>query len=63
MEEVLGIEADILSSMVIVLLENALGGIDCKRAFWALAFRGMICASIYERKSDDWAKLQCIVQE
>ena len=54
MEEVLGIEADILSSMVIVL-ENALGGIDCKRAFWALAVRGMICASIYEKKSDDWA--------
>jgi hypothetical protein len=55
MEEVLGIEADILSSMVVVLIENALGGIDCKRAFWALAFRGMICASIYEKKSDDWA--------
>jgi hypothetical protein len=63
MEEVLGIEADISSSMVIVLLENALGGIDCKREFWALAVRGMICASIYERKSDDWAKLRCIVQE
>ena len=48
MEEVLGIETDMLSSMVILLLENALGGIDCKRAFWALAVRGMICASIYE---------------